>query len=150
MKKRFEKMGIRHRNGENLTMPNQESVKKEIREIIVNFRNGLQYTDNIDRTVEQIFSLTTKPELDEKEVEKVIEKCLLSKIKVVDLHEHTYYGVPSNLIYLIRDAICSHFSKPSVPSVEELTNIISNYCSRPGFDEYTRCAEYIHNLITKE
>ena len=36
-----------------------------------------------------------------------------------------------------------------VPSVEELTNIISNYCSRPGFDEYTRCAEYIHNLITK-
>ncbi len=36
-----------------------------------------------------------------------------------------------------------------LPSVEELTRIISNYCDRRGFDEYTKCAEAIHARLEK-
>jgi hypothetical protein len=60
------------------------------------------------------FGVSNKLEpLDEKAVEQEIERCLLAKIKEVELHWHSYYGVPSNLIYLLRDAICAKFGSPT-------------------------------------
>ena len=47
----------------------------------------------------------------------------------------------------IEDCLAAHVK--SIPSVEEIEEIIKNFCSRRGFDEYTNAANAIRELMVK-